>query len=75
MQHFVQDDGFNVFRLPTSWQYMVNGVLGGQLNATNAGIYDQLVQACLLTGAMCIIDVSTLYHLVSKLRRILCLQY
>ena len=60
MQHFVRDDGFNVFRLPTSWQYMLNGVLGGPLNPTNAGIYDQLVQACLATGAMCIIDVSTL---------------
>ncbi len=60
MQHFVRDDGFNVFRLPTSWQYMLNGTLGGSLDPTNAGIYDLLVQACLATGAMCIIDVSTL---------------
>ena len=29
----------------------------GTLDATNFGQYDQLVQACLATGAKCIIDV------------------
>jgi len=57
MQHFVKDDHLNVFRLPTSWQYMTNGVVGGTLDSTNAGIYDQLVQACLATGASCEIDI------------------
>jgi len=57
MQHFVNDDHLNVFRLPTSWQYMTNGVGGGSLDATNVGIYDQLVQACLATGATCEIDI------------------
>jgi len=57
MQHFVNDDKLNVFRLPTSWQYMTNGVVGGVLDETNAGIYDQLVQACLATGATCEIDI------------------
>jgi endoglucanase len=57
MQHFVKNDGLNVFRLPTSWQYMTNGVANGVLNQTNAGIYDQLVQACLATGATCEIDI------------------
>lgn len=58
MQHFVNDDGLNIFRLPVSWQYLVNGVLGGTLDATNWGRYDQLVQGCLNTGASCVIDVK-----------------
>ncbi|KAH8127644.1 endo beta-1,4-glucanase [Trichoderma asperellum] len=57
MQHFVKDDGFNIFRLPVGWQYLVNGTLGGTLNPTNIGYYDQLVQGCLATGAYCIIDI------------------
>jgi len=57
MQHFVKDDKLNVFRLPTSWQYMTNGVASGALDATNVAIYDQLVQACLATGATCEIDI------------------
>ncbi|KAL7780827.1 glycoside hydrolase family 5 protein [Trichoderma afarasin] len=57
MQHFVKDDGFNIFRLPVSWQYLVNANLGGTLDATNLGYYDQLVQGCLATGAYCIIDI------------------
>jgi endoglucanase len=57
MQHFVKDDGLNIFRLPVSWQYLVNYKLGGSLDSTNTGIYDQLVQGCLSTGALCIIDI------------------
>lgn len=57
MAHFVNDDHLNVFRLPVGWQYLVNGQLGGQLDAKNADEYDQLVQACLKTGASCIIDI------------------
>lgn len=60
MQHFVKDDGMNMFRLPVGWQYLVNSKLGGTLDAGNAGKYDQLVKACLATGAYCIIDVSFL---------------
>ena len=29
MQHFVNNDGFNVFRLPVGWQFLTNGVVGG----------------------------------------------
>lgn len=57
MSHFVNDDKFNIFRLPVAWQWLVNNQLGGNLDATKAGQYDQLVQACLATGASCIIDI------------------
>ncbi|KIK55052.1 glycoside hydrolase family 5 protein [Collybiopsis luxurians FD-317 M1] len=57
MQHFTQDDGFNVFRLPVGWQFLVNGVLGGDLDPTTFPEYDQLVQTCLDTGAACIVDI------------------
>ncbi len=57
MNHFVTDDGFNIFRLPVGWQYLVNNVVGGDLDPTNFAKYDELVQACLDTGAHCIIDI------------------
>ncbi|KAI5917406.1 endoglucanase 2 [Camillea tinctor] len=57
MQHFVKDDGINLLRLPTSWQFLVNNKLGGDLDASNLAKYDQLMQACLATGAYCMIDV------------------
>jgi endoglucanase len=57
MNHFVRDDGMNIFRLPVGWQWLVNNKLGGNLDATNFGKYDALVQGCLQTGATCIIDI------------------
>ncbi|KIY69904.1 glycoside hydrolase family 5 protein [Cylindrobasidium torrendii FP15055 ss-10] len=57
MKHFFNDDGFNTFRLPVGWQFLTNGVVGGTLNDANFQKYDQLVQACLRTGATCIIDI------------------
>lgn len=48
----------NIFRLPVGWQYLVNNTLGGTLDANNINTYDKLVQGCLATGAVCIIDVS-----------------
>ncbi|KAI0181129.1 glycoside hydrolase family 5 protein [Hypoxylon sp. FL1284] len=57
MKHFVQDDDINILRLPISWQFLVNNKLGGALDATNMAKYDQLVQACLDTGANCMIDI------------------
>ena len=57
MTHFTKDDGLNIFRLPVGWQYLVNDVKGGTLDETNFGKYDELVQACLKTGAHCIIDI------------------
>ncbi|CAK7211567.1 hypothetical protein SBRCBS47491_001168 [Sporothrix bragantina] len=59
MKHFVDDDGVNMFRLPTSWQFLINDdkEVSDTLDPTNAGRYDQFVQACLSTGAYCMIDV------------------
>ena len=63
MQHFAKDDGMNIFRLPVGWQYLVNGKLGGTLDAGNFGRYQSLVQACLGTGAYCMLDVSLFIYL------------
>jgi len=57
MTHFVNDDKLNIFRLPVGWQYLTDGTLGGTLNSANLQKYDQLVQACLSSGASCIIDI------------------
>jgi len=57
MQHFVDNDGYNTFRLPVSWQFLTNDVLTATLDETNFAKYDDLVQACLATGANCIIDI------------------
>ncbi|KAE8452904.1 Endoglucanase EG-II [Mollisiaceae sp. DMI_Dod_QoI] len=57
MNHFATKDGMNIFRLPVGWQYIVGGQLGGNLNSANLAKYDQLLQACLKTGAVCIIDI------------------
>ncbi len=40
-----------------SWQFLVKNQLGGTLDSGNLGKYDQLVQACLATGAYCMIDI------------------
>lgn len=57
MQHFVNDDGFNIFRLPVGWQFLTGDMATGTINQANLAEYDDLVQACLATGASCIIDV------------------
>jgi endoglucanase len=57
MQHFTKDDKLNVFRLPIGWQSLVNNQLGGPLDATVIAAYDKLMQGCLATGALCILDV------------------
>lgn len=63
INHFVDDDGLNAFRLPVSWQYLINQYDGGPLgdntlDQTNIAAYDSLVQGCLDSGAsLCIIDI------------------
>lgn len=58
MQHFSTKDNLNAFRLPVGWQFLTNGVIGGDLNAANFGQYDTLMQSCLtIAGAKCIIDI------------------
>ncbi|KAK7458270.1 cellulase [Colletotrichum acutatum] len=56
MNHFVQNDKLNMFRLPVGWQFLVNNQIG-QLNAANLGKYDQVMQKCLATGAHCMLDI------------------
>ncbi|MCJ1468577.1 Endoglucanase EG-II [Pseudocyphellaria aurata] len=57
MAHFRNQDGFNAFRLPVGWQFLVNNNVGGNLFPANLVKYDSLVRACLATGAYCIIDI------------------
>lgn len=59
MQHWtsLSPKPLNMFRLPISWQFLVNNQVGATLDSTNLGKYDQLVQACLKTGAYCMIDI------------------
>lgn len=57
MQHFVNDDGFNIFRLPVGWQFLTNNAASSTIDEANLAEYDALVQACLATGASCIVDV------------------
>lgn len=57
MIHFTSVHGFNMYRLPVSWQYLVNNKLGGTLDAKNFGDFDKLVQACLATGSHCLVDI------------------
>jgi endoglucanase len=52
MQHFVDTDSFNVFRLPTAWQPLVNNDLeANKLDATYFAKYNALVETCLATSA------------------------
>ncbi|OJA11279.1 hypothetical protein AZE42_11577 [Rhizopogon vesiculosus] len=57
MQHFVKDDGYNVFRLPVAWQYLTYNQMTGVLNETQFSNYNMLVSDCLSTGAYCEIDI------------------
>src|SRR6187551_1073402 len=42
----------------TSWQFLTNNnAAASTLNSNNLGRYDQLMQACLGTGAYCMIDI------------------
>jgi endoglucanase len=58
MKHFVTDRGLNAFRLPVSWQYLLNSKLGGPLDPTKFATYNSLVHGCISSGAaMCVIDI------------------
>jgi endoglucanase len=58
MQHFVKE-GFNTFRLAVGWAYLIGGSATGTLNSANLAKFDEIVTACLNTGAYCIVDVHT----------------
>ena len=52
IQHFASVDGFNVFRLPTAWQPLVNNDLKANvLDKAYFDKYNALVQICLDTSA------------------------
>jgi endoglucanase len=54
MQHFADDDGFNIFRLPVAWQSLVgNDLTTNVLDTIFMATYEAIVQACLDTGAYC----------------------
>lgn len=57
MAHFSKNDGFNAYRLPVGWQFLVNNKVGAKLSSANFAKYNDLVRACLATGAHCIIDI------------------
>jgi len=56
LAHFTTKSKLNIFRLPVGWQYLVDSP-GATLNSANFGKYDELVSACLRSGAHCIIDI------------------
>ena len=52
IQHFASVDGFNVFRLPTAWQPLVNNDLKANvLDKAYFDKYNALVQICLDSSA------------------------
>ncbi|KAG2340982.1 glycoside hydrolase family 5 protein [Suillus weaverae] len=57
MKHFVENDGYNMFRLPVGWQYLTYNQSTGVLNETQFSNYNMLVSDCLSTGAHCEIDI------------------
>ncbi|KAI1340433.1 glycoside hydrolase superfamily [Xylariaceae sp. FL0016] len=70
MVHFSEDDGLDTFRLPVTWQFLINSrnlngsttaaigaTSNGDLNEANMEAYNLLVRACLDTGASCIVDI------------------
>lgn len=57
MKHFSTNDGMNIYRLPIGWQHLLKHTLGGNIDATIGAAYDKLVQGCLATGALCLIDL------------------
>ena len=69
MNHFVKDDGYNVFRLPVGWQFFVNDKLGGPVVDANFAEYDDLMQACIGSGAAaCILDIHNYARWNGKVR-------
>ena len=71
MQHFVKDDGYNLFRLPVGWQYLTYNQMTGVLNETQFANYNMLVNACLDTGAYCIIDIHNYARYNGEVRPVL----
>ena len=56
MQHYGDTYGFNMYRLPVGWQYLVSSP-GSDFIPANFAIFDQLMQSCLKAKATCVIDI------------------
>ena len=55
MQHFANQDGFNVFRIPVAWQSLVgNDLVTNKLDEGFMSEYDGILQSCLDLGAYCV---------------------
>ncbi|KAI1828258.1 glycoside hydrolase family 5 protein [Xylaria intraflava] len=57
ISEIIKADGINLFRIPISWQFLVDSRLGGNLDPSNFSLYDKLIQSCLDAGAYCMIDI------------------
>ncbi|KAH6603882.1 glycoside hydrolase family 5 protein [Trichoderma cornu-damae] len=57
MKHFAEDDGLNVFRISATWQFVLNNTVDGELDELNWGSYNKVIDACLETGAYCMVDM------------------
>ncbi|KAL6884764.1 glycoside hydrolase family 5 protein [Trichoderma evansii] len=57
MKHFAENDGLNVFRISATWQFVTNNTVDGPLDELNWGSYNKVIDACLETGAWCMIDM------------------
>ncbi|KKF95440.1 Endoglucanase EG-II [Ceratocystis platani] len=62
MRHFIRDHDLNMFRLPISWHFLTAKRGGSTLDKDNFNQYQDLVNACLDTGAYCQIDLHNFAH-------------
>lgn len=67
MKHFIEDDKMNMFRIPVSWQYLTKDQMTGPFDPTNFGKFDELMQACLDTGAYCMLDLHNFARFDGKI--------
>ena len=57
IEHFVNDIGLNAFRIPVGWQYLVGNTCGGPLDPAYVEEMDVVMQKCIKTAELCIIDM------------------
>jgi endoglucanase len=68
--HFYNDDGFNAFRFPVGWQYLINSDNASSvLDKENFANYDALINSCLQLGkdVKCIVDVHNYARFQGKI--------
>jgi endoglucanase len=70
LAHFYDDDGFNAFRFPVGWQYLINSDNASSvLDEKNFKDYDALISSCLGLGSdvKCVIDVHNYARFQGKI--------